>query len=595
MKYIKFVWKFIYKLKLKFHNVAGIGCILIYLCYLIEKYIVIKSGLFDLEYYLLQREDVKKSSVDPIAHFILYGWKESSNPSKLFNTSFYQKNNSDVFFNPLVHYVLYGEKEGRKPHPVFNPDYYRLMYNSCLPNSICLADFLNHKKCASSAFFDIVFPERVIVKNTIVIDYDFSFLKNNIELCKKINYEFSCGNIDKALYLFMNEYNKYDIDKGKYFLGNVYCVQELRRNGTMVKEWNDSECRDIIQKLPGYNKLLNYPKAYIVRYDDVYLLGGTNLVFKENKIYNDEIFEYRSEDYGIKAWNNIEIDLVKNDKVFAHLKNISHKQSDFIERGILISCTHDNNYFHWMVESLPMLLFMMDNSENYSNYPLLIPSNLHSNYIYALQTVIDLNKIEVIKLKPNVMYKIKEIIIPSDLSRILDRYAGHMDYSTDIVLNPWYILKLRKYFLVRNNKPYRKLYLTRHSGTYRRLLNEQEIETYLVQHGFEIVDLAGVTFEFQQQLFSQAKLVIAPTGATMTNMLLSPPGCSYVVLYSNHEFCQNAYLDNKKCTLWDQLAQICSINLHQINGSRAYKRNDVHDDFYIPIKLIKDYLEYFGE
>ena len=30
-------------------------------------------------------------------------------------------------------------------------------------------------RSSSSAFFDIVFPERVIVKNTIVIDYDFSF------------------------------------------------------------------------------------------------------------------------------------------------------------------------------------------------------------------------------------------------------------------------------------------------------------------------------------------------------------------------------------------------------------------------------------
>ena len=82
-----------------------------------------KSGLFDSVFYLINNRDVRIADMDPIAHYIRYGWKEGRNPSEKFNTSFYLNSNPDVKEsgkNPLLHYIEVGSKQGRLPHPPDN-------------------------------------------------------------------------------------------------------------------------------------------------------------------------------------------------------------------------------------------------------------------------------------------------------------------------------------------------------------------------------------------------------------------------------------------------------------------------------------------
>lgn len=78
-----------------------------------------KSGLFDEKYYLTTNEDIRKADINPIKHYIKYGWKEGRNPSEKFDTNFYLDSYPDVRdagVNPLVHFIKYGKKEGRKVH-----------------------------------------------------------------------------------------------------------------------------------------------------------------------------------------------------------------------------------------------------------------------------------------------------------------------------------------------------------------------------------------------------------------------------------------------------------------------------------------------
>ncbi|MBD3840195.1 MAG: glycosyltransferase, partial [Epsilonproteobacteria bacterium] len=78
-----------------------------------------KSGLFDEQYYLKTYEDVRKADIDPIKHYIKYGWREGRNPSERFNTNYYLDSYPDVRdagINPLVHFIRYGSKEGRSTH-----------------------------------------------------------------------------------------------------------------------------------------------------------------------------------------------------------------------------------------------------------------------------------------------------------------------------------------------------------------------------------------------------------------------------------------------------------------------------------------------
>jgi GT2 family glycosyltransferase len=83
-----------------------------------DYWIIKKSGLFDPIYYLMNNPDVRRADVDPLMHFVKYGWKENRNPSIEFNVRAYLENYPDVKMtnrNPFVHYLRYGRKEGRSP------------------------------------------------------------------------------------------------------------------------------------------------------------------------------------------------------------------------------------------------------------------------------------------------------------------------------------------------------------------------------------------------------------------------------------------------------------------------------------------------
>lgn len=84
-----------------------------------ESYSIIKnSELFDNDYYL---ENYPEVDIDPIWHYIYYGFKENYNPSEKFNTSWYLETYPEAkghILNPLVHYIEIGKDNGNLPRPI---------------------------------------------------------------------------------------------------------------------------------------------------------------------------------------------------------------------------------------------------------------------------------------------------------------------------------------------------------------------------------------------------------------------------------------------------------------------------------------------
>ncbi len=82
------------------------------------------SAFFDAKWYLEQYPNVKKTGLDPIVHYLKYGWKEKLNPSQNFSGADYYAANPDVEkanINPLLHYLKYGIKEFREIAPRKSP------------------------------------------------------------------------------------------------------------------------------------------------------------------------------------------------------------------------------------------------------------------------------------------------------------------------------------------------------------------------------------------------------------------------------------------------------------------------------------------
>lgn len=76
------------------------------------------SQEFDREYYLAANPDVATAGMEPVDHFLKYGWREGRNPNSKFDTAYYLQANPDVAAtgaNPFHHYLLSGRAEGRAP------------------------------------------------------------------------------------------------------------------------------------------------------------------------------------------------------------------------------------------------------------------------------------------------------------------------------------------------------------------------------------------------------------------------------------------------------------------------------------------------
>lgn len=82
----------------------------------IDYLIIKKSKLFDARYYLRQNEDIRTADINPLLHFINWGWKEGRNPSGSFNTKLYLLEHPELKSsnkNPLIHYLRSTNKINR--------------------------------------------------------------------------------------------------------------------------------------------------------------------------------------------------------------------------------------------------------------------------------------------------------------------------------------------------------------------------------------------------------------------------------------------------------------------------------------------------
>ncbi len=88
----------------------------------IKGYLAInRLNLFDEHYYFNKNNNVLISGINPLIHYLYYGYLEGKNPNAIFDGEYYLNKNKDVKkskMNPLIHYSLHGIKENRKTNNI---------------------------------------------------------------------------------------------------------------------------------------------------------------------------------------------------------------------------------------------------------------------------------------------------------------------------------------------------------------------------------------------------------------------------------------------------------------------------------------------
>ena len=327
---------------------------------------------------------------------------------------------------------------------------------------------------------------------------------------------------------------------------------------------------------------IDLPAPYIARISDMKFLGETRAILDHDHqaFYHDEVADLDFDQFVQKC----PIAKPINSK-FIGLINASNA-SRSLERGVLISCEHERNYFHWLVECIPKLLYL-DSLDLFTDYPLIISRGLHPNLRRALELV-NVNERPIIEVSKNKIYSVQDLIYPSDLSRIKDRSLGKARPSDVLISKKWLkqlVEKTLKTVNPASSKKFEKIFVARRSK-FRELTNARQIEKKMLDEGFQVILPEEYTFDEQVEIFANARVIFLPTGAACTNLLFCRPGTQARIFSSNHASA-NIYIFN-------QIANARGVELKFLLGQRKYKLVGIygmHDDYEILMPFLESELK----
>jgi capsular polysaccharide biosynthesis protein len=189
------------------------------------------------------------------------------------------------------------------------------------------------------------------------------------------------------------------------------------------------------------------------------------------------------------------------------------------------------NYYHWVAETMSSISLSIDllKDRNLDKITL-ITGTLNSFRRQFLDILFkDDPRIEVIELAHDEFITADSVIYCDNLAPS----AGQPELLLECAP---FIEKVRRKAHLAPVQPFRLLYVSRLDTKARVVLNEASLIERLKLLGFEIFVATGKSVVEQIRIFNEAKLIVAPHGAGLTNVLFSQPGSILLELKQSSYF-----------------------------------------------------------
>ncbi len=240
---------------------------------------------------------------------------------------------------------------------------------------------------------------------------------------------------------------------------------------------------------------------------------------------------------------------------------------------------HSWNYYHWLSECLPRLVFFLQSrgkTEGVEPVTLLVDEDVIDQGLEALRYLLDSN-CEIVRVRRGEMIHCDRLFYVSPFWYSLDNSRNEVNPEKDFVVDRYAVQLVREAFrpLMRQEPPTRKIYLPRKQGQVRKLVNAGEVEEVMRRNGFESVYGHEYTFQEQVLLFSSASMIVGGTGAAFSNLIFMQPRTRAIIFSPDNQRVFNYYI-------FQQQADVAEVNLAHLlstpgNGKDFY----VHNDFSI--------------
>jgi hypothetical protein len=506
---------------------------------------IAKVGAAPWSYYTRERRQKNRRASLGIWLMTPYYW--------LFDRKYYLKANLDVAkegLDPWFHYVTYGKQEGRSINSIDNINRQILSATKILTYKLNLDSnlFAENGPSISNNFIMRLAKDGEIL-SLMILKIKFLFFnllsKNNYFFkILKINDISKNKNIKKMIIESNLFYFQDPIVLGRKQVPHTYCIKVPEQFIAKVSNASITD-RFIVMKR---NQFILYEPAADPRHDSV---AGQWQTAK-----------------GIKDSDNV-------------LVIAKYENEVFIDEAILISGRCSPNYFHTLIEYFGKS-YLVNRISELKNIQIIVDSEIYPQQIEVLKILFPSNPI--LFFHPKSLLRVRKLHIPSIGTYLPDTLNSPL-WKGAAVSYPILNYIRSKVFLAYGiplNKEIsssnRKIYLTRKKR--RGILNNDDVEKFLENLGYEIVDTGEISFHEQVLLFSSASEIVSPNGAALSNLIFASEGCK--VLSLNSPF-------TVMFPMFASLAKFSKCEFFVLGGTHdAYHEGDENDPQKIPGEIFFD-------
>ncbi len=373
----------------------------------------------------------------------------------------------------------------------------------------------------------------------------------------------------------------------KYIKKNILQTYQLM-DGVIIKAFCPPTFPRVDQKylLPSKQKYY-FPEICVTQLKKATIYGGTNFVLSSEKniIYHD-LYDLKKDYTSEELHKRISIDT--NGK-YARWLFYDNEPKYFSKAAIFLDACAIN-YAHWLTEVLPRIaLFCSD--YRFMAIPIVINDGLHENIIESLFRVVDVER-EIITCPLNRAIIVEELYITSPTgyvpfqrrttTRLEHSHGEFSSKALEFMRN-----KINIQFTNDVTQTYPdKIFLRRNSSS-RNIDNVFELEMFLVSQGYVIIETEKLSFTHQIQLFKNANIIIAPTGAALANAIFCKPGTQVMVLMAKHKNMIYRYWCNILCPIKIAVTYI----LCDMVSNENLDSPDIHGNYIVNIKEVLNALK----
>jgi len=218
-----------------------------------------------------------------------------------------------------------------------------------------------------------------------------------------------------------------------------------------------------------------------------------------------------------------------SDRICAAVRDEKHL---FFEgRLAVVSSPGGENWYHWLLQILPRLIILSESQVAYDR--IYLNNVVHPWQINSLELVLSFLRIpkeKMLVVNGNSVVRASILVVPS----------VPFIPSRGVFLPEWMRRSLRAIFLSEESSTEafqvsEKIYISRSKASIRRIINEEEYVPELEALGFKVVHLETISSSFQAALFNGARIIIAPHGSGLSNLLFSRSGCKVIEIDRDDE------------------------------------------------------------